>query len=96
MLQQEGYNLQSVQTSSSGSTNNQQNSVVLSKPKAITSIDSGIVSLQAMPAVDTSFNSNTVSLSSTTSVNRISTLDNNTALFAAFGLSLISALAVSL
>ena len=96
MLQQEGSNVQSAQTSSSGSSSDQQNSVILSKPSAIALIDSGAVSSQSLPAVDSSFNSNTVSLSSSSSVNRVSTLDRNTALFAAFGLSLIPTLVVSL
>ena len=96
MLQQEGSSLQSAQSNFLDSASDQQNSVFLSKPSAITSIDTGIVSSQSLPAVDTSFNPNTVSLSTSSSVNRVSTLDRNTALFAAFGLSLILTLAVSL
>ena len=96
MLQQQGSSLQSAQSNFLDSASDQQNSVILSRPSAITSIDTGIVSSQSLPAVDTSFNSNLVSLSTSSSVNRVSTLDRNTALFAAFGLSLIPTLAVSL
>ena len=99
MLQQEGSNLQSAQTdssSSSGSAGGQKNSVILSKPSAIALIDSGTVSLQSLPAVDVSISSNTASLSSASSVNRVSTLSGNSALLAALGLALIPTLAVSI
>ena len=94
MLQQQGSNIQTSQAGIAGSILDQQNSVILSRPSAIDSSDSGAVSSQSLPAINTSFSSSTSSESTT--VNRVSALDRNTALLAAFGLSLIPTLAVSI
>ena len=91
ILQEQGSTLHSSQTSSSDSV--QQSSIVLSKPSAIASLDTAIVSSKPLPAINTSFTSNTAAASS--SGTRVSTLDRNTAALAAFGLSLIPALAVT-
>jgi len=80
------------------SAEDQKNSVILSKPFAIASIamDTESISSQSLPSIGVSISSNQVSLASSLSTNKISSLSRNSALLVALLLSLIPTMAVSI